>query len=74
MGLIYSPSVFSASTIIFSSFERFCNNNLHFHRQGTIIFLTPNCQSDPEWSPKTKLESQDLLAGSLHQDLITESR
>ena len=47
--------------------KRFGNHHLNFHRQGTIsLFSTPNCQSDPESNPKRKLETQDLLAGSLN--------
>ena len=26
-----------------------------------VLFLTPNCQSDPEWNPKVKLGTQDIL-------------
>ena len=62
VGLFLSPSVLSAST------KRFDNHHLNFHRQGTTsLFSTPNCQSDPKWNPKTKLETKDLLAGSLHK-------
>ena len=35
---------------------------------------TPNCQSDPEWNPKTKLKTQGLLAGSLHKILLLNHR
>ena len=63
VGLILSLSVLSASTNFLRSFG---NHHLNVHRQGTIsLFSTPNCQSDPEWNPKTKLETRDLFAGSL---------
>ena len=68
VGLVLCPSVLSASTILLDLSKRLGNRHLNFHRQGTIsLFLTPNCQSDPEWSPKTMLETQDLVAGSLHK-------
>ena len=69
VGLILSPSVLSAST------KRFDNHHLNFHRQGTIsLFSTPNCQSDTKWNPKTKLETKDLLAGSLHKIWLLNHR
>ena len=49
-------------------FNNFFEIFLNFNRLGTIsLFSTLNCQSDPEWNPETKLETQDLLAGSLHK-------
>ena len=40
VGLILSPSVFSASTIFFRDLsERFCNHHFDFHRQSTISLL-----------------------------------
>ena len=70
VGLILSPRVFSPSTIFSDLSKRFCIylNHLNFYRQGTIsLFSTPNCQADPEWNPKIKVETQDLLAVTLHQ-------
>ena len=69
VGLNLSLSVFSASTIFLRSFKPVQSNHyLDFHRQGAIsLFSTPNCQSDPKWNPKLKLETQDFLAWSLHK-------
>ena len=72
---ILSPLLFIIFIILRDLSKRFGNHHLNFHRLGTTgLFSTLNCQSDPEWNPKTKLETQGCLAGSLHKIWLLNHR
>ena len=76
VGLILRPCAFPLQQFFWDLPKRFCFQHLlNFHRRGTKSLLsTPNCQSDPEWNSKTKLEIKYLLAGSLHMVWLLNHR
>ena len=64
VGLIMCSAVIPLEQLYLNLSKLFCNHHYNFHRRGTIfLFSTPSCQSDPEWIPKTKLETPDLRSG-----------
>ena len=74
VGLIMSPSVFSASTFFWGLSKRFCNHHLHFHLQGAISSFFDSKHSIRSWMRK---QNQRFMIGSFcwvpSLDLITES-
>ena len=71
----FESQLFSASTFFLRSFKTILYSSPKLPSSKYYgLFLTPNCQSEPEWNPKIKLETQGLLAGSLHKLWLLNDR